>query len=115
MSDQTFHIKHQLAFMKFDVTEARAITAGRPRVRLAVSPQWNSMVYIDKATLPNVDMNEPVIIATVFFPQTKEVIPMMIDGHHRMQRAINEKLEELESVVLDVKETERVITRLPPE
>ena len=75
--------------IRYDVTKAKELVAGRPTETDKPTKAWiMPMVYVDKKHAMTTDLNEPVIFAKIVLDG--QVYDFLIDGHHRVSRAIEE-------------------------
>ncbi|MGP3917745.1 hypothetical protein [Nonomuraea sp. 10N515B] len=88
----------QMLGWRWDITEAKRITQGRAPDGWIVPQSWAGMIQlvaIDAEHAAQVDLSEPLIMATV--PNGGMLI---IDGWHRLCKALTLGVEELFAVVL---------------
>jgi hypothetical protein len=91
----------------FDVTKAKRL-AGDPtrsaaRVQTAPFDSWLTMIGIDEkhALSDKIDLNEPVIIGVL----PNDFGRLLLDGNHRMWRALHDKRTHMPALILDADET----------
>ncbi|MEV0621719.1 ParB N-terminal domain-containing protein [Nonomuraea sp. NPDC050404] len=92
----------QLLGWRWDITAAKKLTQGRTPERRIMTEWWAVMlnlVTIDAEHATQVDLSEPLIVATV--PTGGMLI---IDGWHRLSKAVTIGLPELSAVVLTAEE-----------
>ena len=66
-------------------------------------PGFSPMVHIDYEYANTVDLTKPVLFARIVL--SDEVIPLLIDGHHRNYKGHKEGLLEIPAKILSVKDT----------
>lgn len=112
----------------YDVTHAKALVKGR-EAKATVSPsQWKDWisreiqcggakrvltlgVRVDHDNLSSVDLEDPIILIRFTIPTEEAVIPIPIDGWHRIQKAINENRDEIPAHYLTLEESESIRLR----
>lgn len=72
-----------------------------------IKQYMNSGIYIEPRYLDKADIARPVLTVSLFSPDTRD---FFIDGHHRLARAIRDKVNELPNVALT--EAEESLCRL---
>lgn len=118
---------------EWDIDEAKAILAAAPRdtqtiplSHVAKCVDWprkdNSInlfsVYVDAAHVSHVDASIPLIVG--WFPRLSKDAPdaprqwLIIDGHHRIAKAIDENRETLSVYVLTPEESDSILTNNLP-
>ena len=114
--------------LAYDVTKAKALVDGREAQANIDPKQWENWISreipcsgptkrmltlgigINQEHVASVDTDQPVIVARFTMPG-EDVIPLPIDGWHRIQKAINEGLEEIPAHYLTLEESEEVRIR----
>ncbi|MBB6546905.1 hypothetical protein [Nonomuraea rubra] len=101
-SDSTGVEVFQMLGWRWDITKAKKLTQGRAPDGWIVPERWAAMIQliaIDAEHATQVDLSEPLIMATV--PNGGMLI---IDGWHRLCKALALEVEELFAVVLTEEE-----------
>jgi hypothetical protein len=100
-----FEYFHFLTY-RWDITRAKAVAADLPVERFDPRPYftWLGAVRIDEDHLAQADLSEPLILARV----TELGGAMLIDGWHRLARALRDGVTDLPCVVLDAEQERRV-------
>jgi SAM-dependent methyltransferase len=97
--------------MVFDIDKAREMDGQTPNAAVAVTPDWSHMINVDeKAALKSTSEN-PVMIAQI--PTTNGLEQLLIDGHHRMHKAMHEGKEEIPAHVFSPEETLQLMDTTP--
>ncbi|MFC4014803.1 hypothetical protein ACFOY2_46810 [Nonomuraea purpurea] len=92
----------QMLGWRWDITEAKKLTQGRAPDGQIVTERWAAMIQlvaIDAEHVVQVDLSEPLIMATV--PNGGMLI---IDGWHRLCKAVAFGVAELPAVILTEEE-----------
>lgn len=128
--DQKEKVREVFKYMSlvYDVTGAKALVQGR-EAKTTVSPaQWRDWISqeiycgnskrmltlgirVDHDKVSSVDLEHPIIVARFTIPTEDAVIPIPIDGWHRIQRAINENRKEIPAHYLSLEESEQIRLR----
>ena len=97
--------KEKFAFgdMTFDVDAAKEICGGVPNEEIQVDPSWSYKINVDKVAALNSKSTNPVLIAQI--PTENGLKPLLIDGHHRLYKAIQEGRDKLPAYVLSPEES----------
>ncbi|GAA2856246.1 hypothetical protein [Nonomuraea rubra] len=101
-SDSTGVEVFQMLGWRWDITKAKKLIQGRAADGLIVTEWWAAMlnlIAIDAEHAAQVDLSEPLIVATV---PTGGIL--IIDGWHRLCKAVTIGLPELYAVVLTAEE-----------
>ena len=114
--------------LAYDVTAAKALVEGLEAGAEVEPLKWRDWISreiacgesrrmltlgigINHAHVPTVDLESPIIVARFIMPHDEAVIPIPIDGWHRIQRAINENVEKLPAYYLTLEQSEKVRIR----
>ena len=114
--------------LAYDVTAAKALVEGLEAGAEVEPLKWRDWISreircgeskrmltlgigVNHAHVPTVDLASPIIVARFTMPGDEAVIPIPIDGWHRIQRAINEKVEKLPAYYLSLEDSEKVRLR----
>ncbi|WP_155338288.1 hypothetical protein [Acrocarpospora corrugata] len=87
---------------RWNVSQAKQITAGRTPNGVITTAEWRGMlrmVVIDEIHAESVDLSEPLIAVPV--PSGG---PLIIDGWHRLHKALSSETETLRAHLLSVDE-----------
>jgi len=97
--------------LTFDVDSAKELCDGEPNDEIEVSDVWSVKINVDKVAAMRSTSRNPVLVAQI--PTSKGLVPLLIDGHHRMYRAAQEGIELLPAYVLSPEETLFIIDTHP--
>ena len=89
--------------MIFNIPNIREYTGEEPNSEAKVSNAWSEKINVNHADAMKSTSKKPVLIASI--PTTDGVIPLLIDGHHRMYKAVSKELDELDAITLTPAET----------
>jgi SAM-dependent methyltransferase len=89
--------------MTFDIDKAREMSGGKPNSTAAVSADWSHKINVDTKAALKSKNPEPVIIAQI--PSTNGAQKLLIDGHHRMFKALHEGKTEVPAFVMSPEQT----------
>ncbi|MFI6392211.1 ParB N-terminal domain-containing protein [Nonomuraea sp. NPDC050540] len=92
----------QMMAWRWDITKAKKLTQGRAPEGRIESREWAGMlqlVSINREHAAETDLSEPLIVATV--PNGGMLI---IDGWHRLYKALTTEVPELSAIVLTAEE-----------
>jgi len=92
--------------MVFDVD--KGLKAKAKEDTIDVDPGWSRFIRVDKDHVDQTDLENPVLVATVFLEE--KYYSILIDGHHRMAKAVKEKVKELPAMVLDFAQTMKIMS-----
>lgn len=87
----------------FDIDKAREMDGLKANSKVAVSPDWSHKINVDPEAAMKSDSTNPVMVAQI--PTTNGIEKLLIDGHHRMHKAIAEGKEELDAHLFSPKES----------
>lgn len=97
--------------MTFDIDRARKIMQKRSNSSAKVSPDWSHKINIDtKAAMKSTSTN-PVMIAQI--PTTNGLEKLLIDGHHRMYKAMHDGVDALPAYTFTPDETLAIMDTNP--
>lgn len=97
--------------MTFDIDKAREISGGKPNSTAAVSADWSHKINVDTKAAMKSKNPEPVIIAQV--PSTNGSQKLLIDGHHRMFKALHDGKTEVPAFVMSPEDTMSIMETHP--
>ena len=89
--------------MTFDIDAAKELCGGQANNEIIVDQAWSHKINIDKIAAMNSKSTNPVIIAQI--PTEKGIFPILIDGHHRLFKAHEEKKKTIPAFVLTPEQT----------
>jgi len=89
--------------LTFDVDAAKEMCGGVANDEIEVSSKWSFKINVDKVAALNSKSTAPVIIAMI--PTTKGLVPLLIDGHHRMYKAQQDGKETIDAYVMSPEES----------
>lgn len=89
--------------LEFDIDKARDMGGKEPNAMVQVSPDWSHQINIDTDAALQSESKNPVMIAQV--PTTNGVQNLLIDGHHRMFKALHDGKEEIAAHVFSPQES----------
>jgi hypothetical protein len=97
-------------YLKFDIALAKWIIEGTPRELECIEPgpAWSMLVHIDKEHAMTTDVTKPLIVAQIVLD--RQVVALLIDGHHRNYKAFKTGVKEVPVHLLTVKETFQIMT-----
>lgn len=97
--------------MTFDIDQARKIGGKEANATVKVSPDWSHQINVDTKAALESNSDNPVMVAQV--PTTNGIEQLLIDGHHRMHRAMHEGKEELPAHIFSPEETMKIVQTHP--
>lgn len=89
--------------MVFDIDKAREMNGKEPNAMVKVSPDWSHQINVDTDAALKSTSENPVMIAQI--PHTNGIENLLIDGHHRMMKALYEGKEELPAHIFSPEES----------
>lgn len=89
--------------LTFDIDKAREMDGLTPNAMVEVSPDWSHQINVDTDAAMQSTSENPVMIAQI--PHTNGVENLLIDGHHRMFKALHEGKKELPAHVFSPEES----------
>jgi len=92
--------------MVFDIAKGSKLPGKRDSVQ--VSPAWSRLIKIDKKYANSTDLSNPVLLGTIFLDNHEVVL--LIDGHHRMAKAVEEKRPKIPAILLDFDQTMKIMS-----
>lgn len=95
----------------FDINRAREIAGEESNALVQVSPDWSKQINIDQMAALRGNREGPVFIAII--PLAEGMLPLLIDGHHRMFRACQEGKETIEAFIFPPGQTLSLIETRP--
>lgn len=110
-SDQGSTERFVFGPMVFDIDKAREMGGLEANATVAVSPDWSHMINVDTNAALQSTSENPVMIAQV--PTTNGVEQLLIDGHHRMHKAMHDGKDELPAHVFSPDETLELVDTPP--
>lgn len=97
--------------MTFDIDKAREMSAGKANSSAAVSADWSHRINVDEKAALKATNQEPVIIGQL--PTTNGAQKLLLDGHHRMFKALSDGKNELPAYTMSPEETMSIMETHP--
>ena len=94
--------------MEFDIEGAKRLAGGQKKYLVQPNPDWNLEAAIDPIYVEKADLKKPIIFATIMFENDMPGV-ILIDGHHRVEKAIQCGVNQIPSVTLSMEDTVGII------
>lgn len=92
----------------YDVTRGEELAASTPVLNMAPDKRWlTPMVHVDKTHAMTTDLARPVLFAKIVLEG--EVYDILIDGHHRVYKALQDGAKTVPAHKLDLKDSLAII------
>lgn len=106
-SDERF----ALGALTFDIQLAKEMCAGQPNDEVEVSPKWSEKINVDPQAAMRSKSQNPVLVAQLCVGG--KTYPALIDGHHRMYKAVHTGEKTLPAYVFTPEQTISLIDTHP--
>lgn len=95
----------------FDIDKARQISNKQSNAEIPVSQMWIDKIKMDSKKAMESNSTNPVFVAQISTDQG--IKPLLIDGNHRMFKAIQKGEHKIPAFVFSPKETKSLLIKMP--
>jgi len=103
--------KFVIGSMIFDIDKARDLAGKKHNAKVPVDPAWSDKIHVDEQAAMGSKSKNPVFIASI--PTQEGIRYLLIDGHHRMHKAIKTGKKQLPARVFTPEETMSIMETHP--
>lgn len=103
--------KFALGSICFNIQMARQMAGKESNSEIEVSPEWSAAINVSPSHALRGKSDNPVFVALL--PTEQGTIPLLIDGHHRMYRAVHDEEDSLDAYTFTPEEVMTFIEAPP--